>query len=196
MGLLDRPSLRTRVRVRLAASLPIEVTFQARVQLYSFDDDYVRRLREGDRWTEEHFLRYFNELLLIKLRSFVNSVCNNVLSESFRSREGREVAAGEQSDVADDALSAEDALVTGETKTQVLRVLDQLDSRDAKLLRSVFLEERDKDEICREYGVDRDYLRVLLHRAKEKFRSAFLRRAEVATMRPSETETGKPSLRR
>ena len=203
------------------------------MQLYSFDDDYVRRLREGDRWTEEHFLRYFNELLLIKLRSrlpsmsavddvrqevfvrvfrtlrslegirdgrklgsFVNSVCNNVLSESFRSREGRESAIGEQSDVADDALSAEEALVTGETKTQVLRVLDQLDSRDAKLLRSVFLEERDKDEICREYGVDRDYLRVLLHRAKEKFRSAFLRRAEVATMRPSETETGKPSLRR
>jgi RNA polymerase sigma-70 factor (ECF subfamily) len=203
------------------------------VQLYSFDDDYVRRLREGDRWTEEHFLRYFNELLLIKLRSrlpsmqpvddvrqevfvrvfrtlrspegirdgrklgsFVNSVCNNVLLESFRSRESREEVTGEETDVADDAVSAEEALVTGETKAQVQRVLHQLDPKDANLLRSVFLEERDKDEICREFRVDRDYLRVLLHRAKEKFRSAYLRRAEVVTMRVSDTETGKPSLRR
>ena len=202
------------------------------MQLYSFDDDYVRRLREGDRWTEEHFLRYFNELLLIKLRSrlpsmqavddvrqevfvrvfralrseegvrdgrklgsFVNSVCNNVLFESYRAREGGEKLTSEHSDLADDALSVEDALLTGETKAQVQRVLDQLEPRDAKLLRAVFLEERDKDEICREYGVDRDYLRVLLHRAKEKFRSAFLRRAEVATMKPRDTETGKPSLR-
>jgi RNA polymerase sigma-70 factor (ECF subfamily) len=32
------------------------------------------------------------------------------------------------------------------------------------------LEEKDKDEVCRQFGVDRDYLRVLLHRAKDKFR--------------------------
>jgi RNA polymerase sigma-70 factor (ECF subfamily) len=203
------------------------------VELYSFDDDYVRRLREGDRWTEEHFRRYFSELMLIKLRprlpslqavedvrqivflrffqklrspegirdgrklgSFVNSVCNNVLFESFRSPESREEVTGEQSDVADDAVSVEDALITGETQAQVQRVLNQLDPKDANLLRSVFLEERDKDEICREYGVDRDYLRVLLHRAKGKFRSAYLGRAEVATMKVSDTETGKPSLHR
>ena len=236
MSRRDSPSIRTRVRICRSASLPIEVTFRVRVELYSFDDDYVRRLREGDRWTEEHFHRYFNELLLIKLRSrlssmqaiddarqevfarvfrtlrspegvrdgrklgsFVNSVCNNVLFESYRGREGREEAAAgayDQSDIADDAVSAEDALVTGETKAQVQKVLDGLDSKDAKLLRSVFLEERDKNEICREYGVDRDYLRVLLHRAKERFRSAFLRRAEVVRMKPSDTETGKPSLRR
>jgi RNA polymerase sigma-70 factor (ECF subfamily) len=194
------------------------------VQLYSFDDDYVRRLRERDPWTEEHFLRYFNELLLIKLRSrlssieavhdvrqevfvrvfrtlrspegvrdgrklgaFVNSVCNNVLLESFRTKKGGENLTDEHDQVADESLSVEEALVTGETKAQVQRILDQLEPRDAKLLRLVFLEERDKDEICREYGVDRDYLRVLLHRAKEKFRSAFLRRAEVVTMRLRDT---------
>ena len=201
------------------------------MQLYSFDDDYVRRLREGDPFTEEHFLRYFNELLLIKLRSrlssieavndvrqevfvrvfralrspegvrdgrklgsFVNSVCNNVLLESFRTKDGGEKLTDEHDDVADDALSIEDAMVTGETKAQVQRVLGQLEPKDAKLLRSVFLEERDKDEICREYGVDRDYLRVLLYRAKEKFRSAFLRRAEVAKMKLRDTETDKSSL--
>jgi RNA polymerase sigma-70 factor (ECF subfamily) len=32
------------------------------------------------------------------------------------------------------------------------------------------LEEKDKDEVCEQFGVDRDYFRVLLHRAKDKFR--------------------------
>src|SRR5882757_5592119 len=38
------------------------------MDLFTFDDEYVRRLREGDRWTENHFLSYFQQLLLIKLR--------------------------------------------------------------------------------------------------------------------------------
>ena len=41
-------------------------------------------------------------------------------------------------------------------------------------MRWLFFEERDKDEICRELNVDRNYLRVLLHRAKSKFRDRFL----------------------
>jgi RNA polymerase sigma-70 factor (ECF subfamily) len=202
------------------------------LDLYSFDDDYVRRLRDGDRWTEEHFLRYFNELLLIKLRSrvremqaiddvrqevfvrvfralrspegvrdgrklgsFVNAVCNNVMFESFRSKRSLETLDLEHSNLADGAMSVEQALVTGETIAQVRRVLDQLEPRDARLLRAAFLDERDKNEICREYGVDRDYLRVLLHRAKERFRSAFPARPDVVNMKPRDTETGKPTLR-
>src|SRR5947207_4200292 len=38
------------------------------MDFFTFDDEYVRRLREGDRWTVEHFYSYFQELLLIKLR--------------------------------------------------------------------------------------------------------------------------------
>ena len=34
----------------------------------------------------------------------------------------------------------------------------------------MFFEGRDKDQICRDLEVDRDYLRVLLHRAKNHFR--------------------------
>jgi len=50
--------------------------------------------------------------------------------------------------------------------------------RDRELLRAIFLEEKEKDEICREFGVGREYLRVLLHRAKECFRAKFAERAE------------------
>ncbi|HEV8434793.1 MAG TPA: sigma-70 family RNA polymerase sigma factor [Thermoanaerobaculia bacterium] len=201
------------------------------MDLYAFDDDYVRRLIEGDRWTEEHFRRYFSELLLIKLRSrlssmeeiedlrqevfvrvfrtlrspdgirdgrklgsFVNSVCNNVLLESYRDK-GRAEPLGVQHDnVPADIMSVEEALLDGEAAIQVRRVLDEMEPKDAQLLRAVFLEERDKNEICSEYGVDRDYLRVLLHRAKEKFRTRFLGRREVGRLDPLDTKTGKPSL--
>jgi RNA polymerase sigma-70 factor (ECF subfamily) len=54
------------------------------------------------------------------------------------------------------------------------------------LLRAVFLDEQDKDEVCRDYGVERAYLRVLLHRARRRLRdllenSATLGRAAVNT---------------
>jgi RNA polymerase sigma-70 factor (ECF subfamily) len=201
------------------------------VQLYEFDDDYVRRLRDSDSWTEEHFSRYFNELLLIKLRSrlrtieaiddvrqevfvrvlrtlraadglrdgrklgaFVNSVCNNVLLEWYRSGKRTDQLDGAQyAEVADSTVAVDEALVTGETRVRVRRVLEQLQPRDADILRALFLEERDKDEICKAFGVDRNYLRVLLHRAKEKFRGSY-GGGDVATF-PSETAAGKPSLR-
>jgi len=53
---------------------------------------------------------------------------------------------------------------------------DDLDPRDRSLLQAVFLEERDRDEVCREFGVDRDYLRVMLHRAKQEFKSEYVKR--------------------
>jgi RNA polymerase sigma-70 factor (ECF subfamily) len=36
----------------------------------------------------------------------------------------------------------------------------------------------DKNEVCHEFGVDRDYLRVLLHRAKQSFKSLYLKNIE------------------
>jgi RNA polymerase sigma-70 factor (ECF subfamily) len=41
---------------------------------------------------------------------------------------------------------------------------------DRRILKALYLEEREKDSVCREFGVTRGYLRVLLHRAKERFR--------------------------
>ena len=42
--------------------------------------------------------------------------------------------------------------------------------------KAVFLDERDRDEVCREFGVDREYLRVLLFRAKQEFKTEYLKR--------------------
>jgi RNA polymerase sigma-70 factor, ECF subfamily len=43
------------------------------------------------------------------------------------------------------------------------------------LLQSVLLDERDKDEVCAELGLTRDYLRVLVHRAKQSFKSSYMK---------------------
>jgi RNA polymerase sigma-70 factor (ECF subfamily) len=42
------------------------------------------------------------------------------------------------------------------------------------LLEWLFFEEREKDEICRTLGIDRNYLRVLLHRAKQRFKAEYV----------------------
>jgi len=59
---------------------------------------------------------------------------------------------------------------------QIVRgVLEEMPERDRRVLRELFLEEREKDDICRDFGIDRDYLRVLVHRAKQTFKSQYLK---------------------
>jgi len=177
--------------------------------LYSFDDAYVQRLRAADPATQQHFVSYFSELILIKLRArflpqhviddirqetfarvltilkrenalehperlgaFVNSVCNNVTLEQFRSST-RAQGFEEDFDPPDQNVDMDRALVSEQAQKQVTQVLAKLPERDRQILKQVFLEEKDKDQICREMGVDRDYLRVLLHRAKSQFRAKF-----------------------
>ena len=38
------------------------------------------------------------------------------------------------------------------------------------MLKWLFFDERDKNDICRDLQIDRGYLRVLVHRAKSRFR--------------------------
>jgi len=55
------------------------------LQFQAFDAAYVERLCAGDRNTQEHFVRYFTELLQIKLRSRLSSphAVEDVRQETF-----------------------------------------------------------------------------------------------------------------
>jgi RNA polymerase sigma-70 factor, ECF subfamily len=111
-----------------------------------------------------------------RLGSFVNSICNNVVLEHFRSSIRNTSLDDEvEKKVAAVDIDLLDALVSKETEKKVREILEKLPERDRRLLREVFIEERDKDEVCREFGVDREYLRVLLHRAKQAFKSSYLK---------------------
>jgi RNA polymerase sigma-70 factor (ECF subfamily) len=105
--------------------------------------------------------------------AFVNSICKNVLRENMRDRYRTQTLQQDHLEAPDKIVDIETALISRETKERVWEILAEMKQRDRDLLRAIFMEEKDKDEICREFGVEREYLRVLLHRAKERFRSTF-----------------------
>ena len=127
-----------------------------------------------------------------RLGAFVNSVCNNVLLEYYRSRgrtESLEVHE-EHHPVASEAPDALSRVLSQDEVAVVRRILEKMNDRDRDLLRAVFLEERDKDEVCTELGVGREYLRVLLHRAKQSFRAVYVKgTAARAGARPGPLQT-------
>ena len=131
---------------------------------------------------QETFARFFMALRDGKilqpdrLGSFVNSICNNVLLEHYRSA-ARSTSLDDEEENNFPALNVDllGALSAKEREKKVREILEKLSERDRRLLREVFLEERDKDQVCRDFGVDREYLRVLLHRAKQAFKSSYLK---------------------
>jgi RNA polymerase sigma-70 factor (ECF subfamily) len=176
------------------------------VDLYSFDQAYLDGLTAGDPVVEQHFYRYFSELILIKLRArfytrqaiddvrqetflrviqavrrntirdpqrigaFVNSVCNHVMLEFGRS--GGKLTYPDEGlpDVADERADAERELVTRERQSLVRAVLSEMTPKNRQLLEAMFLEERSSEEVSKSFGVDQNYLRVLMFRARAQFR--------------------------
>ncbi len=192
------------------------------MELHAFTADYLTALRSGDQATEQHFVTYFSQLLIIKLRArrctapeideirqetfvrvltalrrqetlrdatrfgaYVNSVCNHVFLERLRADKRTQqtvdldgVGAADQAPA--EMIDLDSLLVTEQARRQVRDVLDGLGARDKQLLRAIFFDETPKDDICRQFGVDREYLRVLLHRAKQHFRERYTGNAAPA----------------
>jgi RNA polymerase sigma-70 factor (ECF subfamily) len=184
------------------------------LQFHLFDAGYVENLCAGDFATQEHFVRYFTELLHLKLRSklrspqaiedvrqetfarvfaslrkggalrqpdrlgaFVNTVCNNVLFEHYRSVSRTDSLDDEgQPELPATGMDALGHVAAQQLKAKIREILVDMPVRDRSLLQAVFLDERDRDEVCREFGVDREYLRVLLFRAKQDFKTEYLKR--------------------
>jgi len=110
-----------------------------------------------------------------KLGAFVYGVCNNVLSEHYRAATRHTSMPEGGLDARESGPDPEAEFVNEERKRNVRRILEKLPAKDSQILRLIFIEERDKDEVCRIFHVDRNYLRVLLHRAKNRFRESLPR---------------------
>jgi len=120
------------------------------------------------------------------LGAFVNSVCNNLLFELYRKEsKTRMVEMDERFDPPDDRAGADSRIAAEQRSAEVREVLGEMSAKDRELLRLVFYEEVDSAQICRSVGVQRDYLRVLVHRAKGRFRECLLRRCADAAAWPS-----------
>lgn len=146
--------LRIKLRMRLCSSEAIEDVRQ----------ETFLRVLEALRSGRLHYAD--------RLGAFVNSVCNNVLLETYREKNKHRPAPQDTREPADPRVSPESEAVTRERKEIVLRILDKLPAKDCELLRMIFLEERDKADICRSMKVNQEYLRVLVFRAKIRFRTA------------------------
>jgi RNA polymerase sigma-70 factor (ECF subfamily) len=184
-----------------------------------FDQDYLRRLQQGDPETARHFNAYFGQLLFFKLRNrvhtpqmlaeirqetflrvltalregaiehperlgaFVCAVCNNILKEFVR-MEIRWAPGGDNApEPIDSRAEIDQELISRERTEQVASVLNELSEKDRSVLRMLFLEERAKSEVCQKLGVAPDYLRVVLHRAKGRFRERFVENTLAAGRR-------------
>jgi RNA polymerase sigma-70 factor, ECF subfamily len=110
------------------------------------------------------------------LGALVNSICNHVLLEHYRSHSKSDAMEdASEIDIQAEHTDVLDAMVSQDTQKTVRQILDKLSERDRQLLKRIFLEDCDKDEVCTEFGVDREYLRVLLHRAKLSFKSFYVK---------------------
>lgn len=181
------------------------------MDFFPFDDDYVRRLRDGDRSTEEHFVSYFTPILRIKARSrlrspeatddavqetlfrvfknlrgsgrevrnghsfgaYVVRICDNFIREGYRREKTTDPLDEQLIEYLATFQNTEDDLIREQRRECVRRVVSEMDTRDRKILTAIYLREQPKAEVCKEFGVDQGYLRVLLHRAREKFRKAW-----------------------
>ena len=203
------------------------------MDFFPFDDDYVRRLREGDRWTEEHFVSYFTPILRIKVRSrlrspeaaddviqetffrvikmlsgpegggirnghsfgaYVSRVCDNVIFEWIRGE--KRVQPIDDADLVKLITSEtrEDELIREQRRECVRRIIRERRHRERAILTAIFLEEQSKDDVRTKFGVSPNYLRVMLHRAKEKFREAWEKEQKAERRGGDETDPAKPSL--
>jgi RNA polymerase sigma-70 factor (ECF subfamily) len=124
--------------------------------------------------------------------AFVCGVCSNVMMELLRG-ETRHEGWGSEYEPADDRVDLDARLINQQRRRQVDSILEELPAKDRDLLRMLFLEECDKSEICRRFNVREEYLRVLLHRAKVRFRSMHSKRsAQVWGLEPAHRRNERP----
>jgi RNA polymerase sigma-70 factor, ECF subfamily len=102
--------------------------------------------------------------------AFLNGICRNVISE-YRRRTMREDPMPE---IVPEQTSS--ALETDlfDLRQAIQQGLAELTERDARVLRSFYLEEKSKEEILRDTGMSDQNFRVVLCRAKERFRAIYL----------------------
>jgi RNA polymerase sigma-70 factor, ECF subfamily len=110
--------------------------------------------------------------------AFLNGICRNVISE-YRRRSRRDEPMPETvPDLPDRALSDSDRFAYREA---IIKGMEQLPDRDRKILRAFYLEEKTKEEVLRLTGLTEENFRVVLCRAKERFRKIYLQQTQHRT---------------
>jgi RNA polymerase sigma-70 factor (ECF subfamily) len=165
---------------------------------------YLRAPELIEEATQETFVRVLG---VVRSRSgvrhperfgaFVHAVCRNVALEIWRA-ERRFVPLDEIEQTGPEPFRGPHALAeAGEARERVKKVLVELSPFDRQLLTAVFLDEEERHLLCRRLGVTRAHLRVLLHRARQRFASRDLMQPAAAkTVQEHESAGQKAKSRR
>jgi RNA polymerase sigma factor (sigma-70 family) len=102
--------------------------------------------------------------------AFLNGVCRNVILE-YRRRIRREPNVDPDMPIPDAGVRPDAEIF--ELREAIDNGLSELAERDRAILHSLYLEGREKDDICRQWGMSDAQFRVVLFRAKERFRRAW-----------------------
>ncbi len=115
------------------------------------------------------------------LPGFIHAICNNVALELLRQATRQDQIPEHHPGPADQSLGPQDRLVTEERARMVRQILDEMSEKDSRVLRRIFLEEEDRDQVCREMNIDRNYLRIVVFRARKRFRDVLEARQSRAS---------------
>jgi len=102
--------------------------------------------------------------------AYLNGVCRNVILE-YRRRTRREPALDPEITIAETGVRPDAEIF--EMRNAIDHGLAELAERDRTILRAFYLEGKDKDVICGEWKMSDAQFRVVLFRAKERFRRAY-----------------------
>ena len=155
---------------KLRARLHFRVSYD--IGFYSADIDDI---------VQESLARFLAAVQEGKIRNpdatgaYVNGVCRNVISE-YRRRNRRDDPMPEVVPEPP-GRGIRDAELF-ELRDIIALALEQLSERDRRVLRSFYLEENSKEQILKESGLTDENFRVVLCRAKERFRAIYLERTQ------------------
>jgi RNA polymerase sigma-70 factor (ECF subfamily) len=103
--------------------------------------------------------------------AFLNGICRNVILE-YRRRNARDEPMPEVVPEPPGKSIPEAELF--ELREAIAQGLEQLSERDQRVLRAFYLDEQSKEEILKQTGMTDENFRVVLCRAKERFRTIYL----------------------
>jgi len=160
-----RPELDESTLERLRLKLRYKVLYHVGHGCADVDDLVQESLVRFIRAEQRHQIRNTEEF-----GAFLNGVCRNVILE-YRRRVRREPVSDQDTEIPETFVRPEADIL--EMREAIDNGLAELAERDRAVLRALYLDGKDKDEICREWNMTDAQFRVVLFRAKERFRRAY-----------------------
>ena len=159
----------------------LKLRYKVCYQLGSFCPDV-------DDVVQETFTRFLRALQDGKIRNpesigaFLSGICNHVIQEYWRGVWREPVMNPDSRPPERPSPPATDLL---ELRQAIAIAMTQLSQRDQEILRAFYLEEKEKEEICQSLDLSDAQFRLILFRAKERFRKIY--HPNTATKTPEGT---------